>query len=113
MTTVTSTGGFSVAVTLAGSGQPTGVTCAFDTNPVTPPPNGTATSVDHQGLVGLTEDRSINLFVGFARTDKGTLIYRYPGSDISIVRDRNSSGIAVGEAILPGVGQVGFVFIPR
>src|SRR5437762_1684250 len=44
-TTVTSTGGFSSPVTLACIGQPTGVTCTFVPNPVTPPPNGSRTSV--------------------------------------------------------------------
>jgi hypothetical protein len=42
--TVTSTGGFSSAVDLACSSQPAGVTCSFATNPVTPPPDGTASS---------------------------------------------------------------------
>lgn len=41
---VTSTGGFSAPVTLAVSGLPSGVTGSFDTNPVTPPADGTATS---------------------------------------------------------------------
>jgi len=44
-TTVTSTGGFNNAVTLTCGGQPTGITCSFAPNPVTPPPNGSATSV--------------------------------------------------------------------
>ncbi len=43
--TVTSQNGFNSAVTLSGSGLPSGVTAAFATNPVTPPANGTVTSV--------------------------------------------------------------------
>jgi subtilase family serine protease len=43
--TVTSTGGFNSATTLSASGLPTGVTAAFSTNPVTPPANGSATSI--------------------------------------------------------------------
>ena len=43
--TVTSTGGFNSATTLSASGLPSGVTASFATNPVTPPANGTATSV--------------------------------------------------------------------
>jgi kumamolisin len=43
--TVTSTGGFNSATTLSASGLPSGVTAAFSTNPVTPPANGSATSV--------------------------------------------------------------------
>ncbi len=43
--TVTSSGGFSSATTLSASGLPTGVTASFATNPVTPPANGSATSV--------------------------------------------------------------------
>jgi hypothetical protein len=42
--TVTSTGGFSAEVTLACDGQPDGVTCDFSPNPVTPPPDASATS---------------------------------------------------------------------
>jgi trimeric autotransporter adhesin len=42
--TVTSTGGFAGAVNLACTGLPAGVTCAFATNPVTPPANGTVNS---------------------------------------------------------------------
>jgi len=44
-TTVASTGGFSSAVTLACSGQPTGIGCSFAPPSVTPPPDGSATSV--------------------------------------------------------------------
>jgi len=43
--TITSTGGFNSATTLSASGLPSGVTAAFSTNPVTPPANGSATSV--------------------------------------------------------------------
>jgi kumamolisin len=43
--TITSTGGFNSATTLSASGLPSGVTAAFATNPVTPPANGSATSV--------------------------------------------------------------------
>jgi kumamolisin len=43
--TVTSTGGFNSATTLSATGLPSGVTAAFSTNPVTPPANGSATSV--------------------------------------------------------------------
>jgi hypothetical protein len=43
--TVASQNSFSAATTLGVSGLPTGVTAAFSTNPVTPPANGTATSV--------------------------------------------------------------------
>jgi subtilase family serine protease len=43
--TVTSTGGFNSATTLTATGLPSGVTAAFSTNPVTPPANGSATSV--------------------------------------------------------------------
>jgi subtilase family serine protease len=43
--TVTSTGGFDSATTLSASGLPSGVTATFSTNPVTPPANGSATSV--------------------------------------------------------------------
>ena len=41
---VTSTGGFNAPVTLAVSGWPSGVRGSFETNPVTPPADGTATS---------------------------------------------------------------------
>lgn len=45
-TTVASTNGFSGQVTLACTGSvPAGVTCTFGTNPVTPPPNSSATSL--------------------------------------------------------------------
>jgi subtilase family serine protease len=43
--TITSTGGFNSATTLSASGLPSGVTASFGTNPVTPPANGSATSV--------------------------------------------------------------------
>ena len=43
--TITSQNSFSSATTLTATGLPTGVTAAFSTNPVTPPANGTATSV--------------------------------------------------------------------
>jgi subtilase family serine protease len=43
--TVASTGGFDSATTLSASGLPSGVTATFSTNPVTPPANGSATSV--------------------------------------------------------------------
>jgi hypothetical protein len=43
--TVASQNSFSAATTLSVTGLPTGVTAAFGTNPVTPPANGTATSV--------------------------------------------------------------------
>ena len=43
--TITSQNSFSSATTLSATGLPTGVTAAFSTNPVTPPANGTATSV--------------------------------------------------------------------
>jgi subtilase family serine protease len=43
--TITSTGGFDSATTLSASGLPSGVTASFATNPVTPPANGSATSV--------------------------------------------------------------------
>ncbi len=42
--TVSSTGGFSSAVTLSCAGQPAGVSCAFAPGSVTPPANGSATS---------------------------------------------------------------------
>jgi hypothetical protein len=42
--TVTSSDGFSAPVTMSVSGLPTGVTGSFETNPVTPPANGSATS---------------------------------------------------------------------
>ncbi len=43
--TVASQNSFSAATTLSVTGLPTGVTAAFSTNPVTPPANGTTTSV--------------------------------------------------------------------
>ena len=43
--TITSTGGFNSATTLSASGLPSGVTASFSANPVTPPANGSATSV--------------------------------------------------------------------
>jgi hypothetical protein len=43
--TITSLNGFSSATSLSASGLPSGVTAAFSTNPVTPPANGSATSV--------------------------------------------------------------------
>ena len=43
--TITSQNSFSSATTLSATGLPSGVTAAFSTNPVTPPANGTATSV--------------------------------------------------------------------
>jgi len=43
--TITSLNGFNAATTLSASGLPSGVTAAFATNPVTPPANGSATSV--------------------------------------------------------------------
>jgi hypothetical protein len=42
--TVTSSDGFSAPVTMSVSGLPSGVTGSFETNPVTPPANGSATS---------------------------------------------------------------------
>jgi hypothetical protein len=41
---VTSTGGFSAPVILGCDSPPNGIACAFDVNPVTPPPNDSATS---------------------------------------------------------------------
>ncbi len=41
---VTSTGGFSSAVTLSCAGLPAGVSCAISPNPVTPPANGSVSS---------------------------------------------------------------------
>jgi hypothetical protein len=43
--TITSLNGFNAATTLSASGLPSGVTAAFSTNPVTPPANGTVTSI--------------------------------------------------------------------
>ena len=43
--TVTSQNSFNSATTLTATGLPSGVTASFATNPVTPPANGTATSV--------------------------------------------------------------------
>ena len=43
--TITSQNSFSSATTLTATGLPSGVTAGFGTNPVTPPANGTATSV--------------------------------------------------------------------
>ncbi len=43
--TITSQNSFNSATTLAASGLPSGVTAAFSVNPVTPAPNGSATSV--------------------------------------------------------------------
>jgi subtilase family serine protease len=43
--TITSQNGFNSATTLSASGLPSGVTATFATNPVTPPANGSATSV--------------------------------------------------------------------
>jgi len=43
--TITSQNSFNSATTLSASGLPSGVTASFATNPVTPPANGTATSV--------------------------------------------------------------------
>ena len=43
--TITSQNSFSSATTLTATGLPSGVTAAFSTNPVTPPANGSATSV--------------------------------------------------------------------
>jgi len=42
--TVTSTAGYSKAVTLSVTNCPSGVTCSFSANPVTPPANGSVTS---------------------------------------------------------------------
>jgi hypothetical protein len=44
MITVSSVNGFNSGTTLSVSGLPSGVTAAFSTNPVTPPPNGSASS---------------------------------------------------------------------
>lgn len=69
---------------------------------------------NHLGLIGQTPLASApSTFVGFARSAKRTEIYRYPGSDTTTLRDRNRAGVAVGEANVPDVGQVGFVFVPR
>ena len=43
--TITSQNGFNSATTLSATGLPSGVTASFATNPVTPPANGTVTSV--------------------------------------------------------------------
>ncbi len=43
--TITSLNSFSSATTLSASGLPSGVTAAFSPNPVTPPANGTTTSI--------------------------------------------------------------------
>ena len=42
--TVASIGGFSSPVTLGCDSPPSGIACSFDVNPVTPPPNDTASS---------------------------------------------------------------------
>ena len=64
-----------------------------------------------RGLIGETFDPSANAFVGYVRTRKGTATYQYPGSNSTIVRGRNASGVAVGEANGPE-GTIGFVFVP-
>jgi hypothetical protein len=52
--TVTSLAGFANPVTLSCTGAPAGVTCAFATNPVTPPTNSTATSALTISVAGST-----------------------------------------------------------
>ncbi len=52
--TVTSTGGFASAVSLACSGLPTGATCGFSPASVTPPANGSGTSALTVSVAGST-----------------------------------------------------------
>jgi hypothetical protein len=52
--TVTSTNGFNSAVTLSCTGLPSGATCGFVANPVTPPANGTVNSTLTVSVSGST-----------------------------------------------------------
>ncbi len=52
--TVTSTNGFNSAVTLSCTGLPSGVTCGFVGNPVTPPANGSVNSTLTVSVAGTT-----------------------------------------------------------
>ena len=61
--TITSLAGFNGATTLSASGLPTGVTAAFSSNPVTPPANGSATSVLTLTASGSATTGTVNVTV--------------------------------------------------
>jgi hypothetical protein len=61
--TITSLAGFNSSTTLSASGLPTGVTAAFSSNPVTPPPNGTATSTLTLTASGTATTGTVNVTV--------------------------------------------------
>jgi kumamolisin len=83
--TVASTGGFDSATTLSASGLPSGVTATFSTNPVTPPANGSATSV-------LTLTASASATVGTATvTITGTSGSTSHSATISLTVNASSS----------------------
>jgi hypothetical protein len=67
---------------------------------------------DKEHLVGVAVDPALGGTVGFVRSPRHYAIYRYPGAAHTSLRDMNKFGVAVGEANLPGRGQIGFVFVP-
>jgi probable HAF family extracellular repeat protein len=68
---------------------------------------------DRNALIGTTEEPSLGMFVGLFQTADEYSTYRYPGSVQTVLRDVNSFGVAVGQAVDPVLGGVAFVFIPR
>jgi len=101
-TTVASTDGFSSAVALACSGQPAGVTCAFVPDTVTPPPDGSTTSVLTVG-VGASVPAGNYLFNvqgtsgALTRTAKLNLHDRHPQMRMGVENGRKPVGVLVRE----------------
>jgi len=101
--TITSQNGFSSATTLSATGLPSGVTAAFSVNPVTPPANGTVTSV-------LTLTASATATLGTATvTVTGTSGSLVHSATIALTVSSSSAQTAVYNTTLkaPGCATVG------
>jgi len=77
-------------------------------------PSDTAFRItDREDRLGIGEEPSLGIFVGYLQTATRYTTYLFPGSTQTQLRDVNASGIAVGQANDPARGSVGFVFIPK
>jgi probable HAF family extracellular repeat protein len=68
---------------------------------------------DREDRLGIGEEPSLGIFVGYLQTAIRYTTYRFPQSNQTQLRDVNASGVAVGQANDPVRGSVGFVFIPK
>ncbi|HEY7169734.1 MAG TPA: hypothetical protein VH417_02745 [Vicinamibacterales bacterium] len=71
-----------------------------------------ATVSKHLAFVGATTDAA-NMERGMLRTNTRFETFLYPGSIDTVLLDVNDQGTAIGIAIVPDVGQIAFVFVPR